>query len=284
MTDIVSSVTSGVWTTLSTLLNIILGLIISVYLLHGKELFAAQGKKVLYGLLSVGYANLILRNVRDIHKKFGGFITGKLVESLIIGAFAFIIFTILEMPFVVLVSAIIGITNIIPFFGPIIGAIIAAPLILVGEGGGPMQCLIFLIIMFIIQQIDGNWLGPKILGDSTGLSSFWVIFAIVVGQRMFGFIGLLVGVPIFAFMYAIFKARVTRALYRKEMPLDSNFYRNVSHFETQIGNFVFFDETEKQKKVKKEKKNRKGFKNLFKKKVKEEVAETQPEAVNETEE
>jgi len=205
--------------------------------------------------MSVGNTNLIIDNLRDMHKKFGGFLTGKIIESLIIGALCFIIFTIMDMPYITLISVIIGITNIIPFFGPIIGAIPCALLIVVED---PIKCLYFIIIILIIQQVDGNLIGPKILGDNTGLTSFWVIFAIVVGQRMFGFVGLVIGVPVFAFIYAVVKARITRKLWQKELPADSNYYRNVSHIDKESGEFVFFNETEKPK-VKKEKKKRRWF-------------------------
>jgi predicted PurR-regulated permease PerM len=250
--EMAGPLTSGIWTAIGSLINILLGLIICVYLLHGKELFAAQGKKSLYAIFSVGGANLIINNLREMHKKFGGFLTGKIIESLVIGALCFIIFTIMDMPYITLISVIIGVTNIIPFFGPIIGAIPCSLLIVVED---PIKCLYFIIIILIIQQVDGNLIGPKILGDNTGLSSFWVIFAIVVGQRMFGFIGLVVGVPVFAFIYAVVKARITGKLEKKSLPADSNYYRNVSHIEKETGEFVFFDESAKPK-VKKEKKRR----------------------------
>ncbi|MCL2077950.1 MAG: AI-2E family transporter [Oscillospiraceae bacterium] len=255
--EIVLSVTGGIWATLSALLNILIGLVFCIYLLHGKELFAAQGKKALYSLLSLEKANVIIRNMREIHKKFGGFITGKIIDSVIIGALCFVIMTIFRLPYVALISVIIGITNFIPFFGPIIGAIPCALLILVVD---PMQCLIFIIIVIALQQFDGNVLGPKILGDTTGLSSFWVLFAIIVGNRLFGFVGLVIGVPLFSFIYALTKGRLAAKLDKKELPADSNFYRNVSHIEDQSGEIIFFSE----EKVKKEKKSKKsGF---FKKK------------------
>ena len=257
LAEMVGLLTSGIWTALGALINILLGLIISVYLLHGKELFAAQGKKSLYAMFSFSSANMIINNLREMHKKFGGFLTGKIIESLVIGALCFVIFTIMDMPYITLISVVIGITNIIPFFGPIIGAIPCALLIIVED---PIKCLYFVIIILIIQQIDGNIIGPKILGDNTGLSSFWVIFAIVVGQRMFGFVGLVVGVPVFAFIYAVVKTRITKKLWQKELPADSNYYRNVSHIESETGEIVFFDESEKLKtKKKKEKKTWKFF-------------------------
>ncbi|MCL1824105.1 MAG: AI-2E family transporter, partial [Oscillospiraceae bacterium] len=251
MNSLVVSVGGGIWSTIGALFDIILGLFVSIYLLYGKELFAAQGKKVLYATAPVHTANVVVKSMRDIHKKFGGFITGKLIDSMIVGALFFVTLTIFNIPYPVLISVVLGITNIIPFFGPFIGAIPASLLILMVD---PMKCLYFIIIVLIIQQIDGNWLGPKIVGDSIGLSSFWVIFAIVVGQRLFGFIGLVVGIPIFSFLYALAKARVTRILEKKELPSDSDFYRKVSHLDSETGEFVLFDESEKPKKAKEKKK------------------------------
>ena len=247
MTDIAGTVTSGIWTTLGALLNIILGLVISVYLLYGKELFSAQIKKTLYSVFSVSNANLIIRNMRSIHKKFGGFITGKLIDSLIIGALCFIILTIFGIPYAVLISFIVSITNIIPYFGPIIGAVPCALLILWVD---PVKCLEFLIIILVLQQFDGNILGPYILGDNTGLSSFWIIFALILGQSLFGFVGLVIGIPIFSFIYAVTKTKITRRLVKRGFPSDSNFYRSVSHIEKETGEFVFLEESDKRRRRK----------------------------------
>jgi hypothetical protein len=118
----------------------------------------------------------------------------------------------------------------------------------------PMTCLYFIIMIIIVQQIDGNIVTPRILGDNTGLTSFWIIFALLLGQNLFGFVGLIIGVPMFAFIYAVFKARVARTLKEKGLPSDSDFYRRVSHIENETGEIVFLEEKEKPKKDKKEKK------------------------------
>lgn len=239
VSDIVSGVSSGVMTTINILLNVLIGFVMCIYLLYGKELFAAQGKKILYGMLKPKNANLILRNLRHVHKTFGGFIIGKLIDSLIIGMIFFIILTVFDMPYVVLISVILGVTNIIPFFGPFIGAIPSALLILLVD---PVKCIYLIVIVLIVQQFDGNVLGPKILGDNTGLSSFWVIFALLLGQNMFGFIGLIIGIPLFSVMYSIIKARISLRLEKKGMPVDSNTYRSLAYIDKDTGDMITLEE------------------------------------------
>lgn len=153
--------------------NLVIGLIISIYLLASKERFVSQGKKLLYAFWDTRQANVIMEDFRLIDSTFGGFISGKILDSAIIGVLCFVVVSIMKMPYPMLISVIVGVTNIIPFFGPFIGAVPCALLILMVN---PMQCLYFIIFIWILQQFDGNFLGPKILGDSTGLSGFWIIF------------------------------------------------------------------------------------------------------------
>lgn len=206
--------------------NLIIGLIISVYMMGSKELFAAQTKKILYSICSETKANSILDETRFIHKTFGGFITGKLLDSLIIGILCFIVTSFLGTPYAVLVSVIVGVTNVIPFFGPYLGAIPSAFLILLVD---PKQCLIFLIFILILQQFDGNILGPKILGDSTGLSGFWVIFSITIFGGIFGILGMFIGVPVFAVIYAGIRRKVEFSLAKKDLPESTNAYMKLRH-------------------------------------------------------
>ena len=173
--------------------------------------------------------------MRQTHKIFGGFISGKLLDSLIIGILCFIVMSIFNWPYAVLVSVIVGVTNVIPFFGPFIGAIPSAFLILLVD---PMTCLYFVIFVFILQQFDGNILGPKILGDSTGLSSFWVIFAILIGGGLFGFIGMLIGVPTFAVIYTLVRSAIEKKLKEKELPCKTEAYQDVDYVDPQDGTFV----------------------------------------------
>jgi predicted PurR-regulated permease PerM len=206
---------------LSILDDIILGGIISVYLLNSKELLIAQFKKCIYGLFSLSHANIIISDLRLANKMFSGFLSGTILDSVIVGSVCFIGTWLLNIPYSVLVSIIIGITNIIPFFGPYIGAI---PCILLILFVSPEKSLHFLIFIIILQNIDGNFVAPKILGIRTGISSFWVLISVILSGGLFGFWGLLFGVPVFAFFYALIKAKINRALSRKNLPIDTAAY------------------------------------------------------------
>lgn len=204
-----------------SLWNLIIGFIISIYILSSKELFCGQCKKVIYAFLDTKTANSFIENLRFTHKTFSGFLGGKIIDSIIIGIICFIVTSIIGTPYPVLISVIIGVTNIIPFFGPYLGAIPSAVLILLVN---PIQCLYFVIFILILQQFDGNFLGPKILGNSTGLSSFWVIFSITLFGGLFGIFGMLIGVPTFAVILAAFKATCNRMLEKKGLSTNTDLY------------------------------------------------------------
>ena len=210
----------GVW-------HFIIGFIISIYMLFSKETFSAQAKKITYSMFSEPAANRIIMEARNANRIFSGFFSGKLMDSLIIGILCFICVTILKMPFPVLVSVIVGVTNMIPFFGPFLGAIPSVILIFVED---PSKCLTFLVFILILQQFDGNILGPKILGDSTGLPGFWVIFAITLFGGMWGIPGMFFGVPIFAVIYDAIRRLTLARVKDKELPMDTNKYRGVKAF------------------------------------------------------
>ena len=209
------------WGLVVFIFKLIIGIILSVYLLFNKETHGAQAKKVAYSLFSEERANNLINNTRFAHRTFGGFISGKIVDSLIIGILCFIGTTVMQTPYALLISVIVGVTNIIPFFGPYLGAIPSGFIILMIN---PVKCLWFLIFILILQQIDGNIIGPKILGDSTGLSSFWVIFAITLFGGIFGVVGWFLGVPIFAIIYAAVKTFIDTRLERKKLPSDTLYY------------------------------------------------------------
>ena len=194
--------------------NIIIGFIISIYVLSSKDVFAGQSKKIMYAFFKNKNANNIIEAGRFINKTFMGFITGKLIDSAIIGCLCFIGTTIIGTPHALLVSVIIGVTNIIPFFGPFLGAIPCILLILIIE---PIQALYFIIFILFLQQLDGNVIGPKILGDSTGLSGFWVIFSITLFGGLYGVPGMLVGVPFCAIVYAGVRMLVHNRLENKNL-------------------------------------------------------------------
>lgn len=219
--SVVSSVSSGVYRVVTFLLNFIIGIIVAVYLLATKKLLCGQMKRIIYSVLPNKAANLVVEKCRYAHKAMSGFISGKILDSLIIGLICFIGTSILNIPYALLVSVIIGLTNIIPFFGPFIGAVPCALFILLNS---PIKCLVFVIFVLLLQQFDGNILGPKILGESTGLSSFWVITSLLLFGGLFGIVGMIVGVPIFAVVYHLI-AEATRALLKKKkMSADTKDY------------------------------------------------------------
>lgn len=206
---------------ISSIWNIALGIIISIYLLLDKERFKALSKKMILSIFSEKNANRIMVLVNRIDHIFGRFLSGKILDSLIIGMLTFIVLKIVKMPYVILVSFIVGITNIIPFFGPFIGAI---PSFFIIFFVSPVKGFWFLLIILIIQQIDGNIIGPKILGDSLGISAFWILFSLLVAGKILGFVGMIIGVPLFVFIYSIIKDIVEYRLEKKGLPRDTKEY------------------------------------------------------------
>lgn len=206
----------------SSILNIIIGIIVSIYILIDKEKFMALGKKIVYALCSEEKAKFILRLATQSNMTFSRFIGGKILDSFIIGVLTFFTLTIFKMPYVLLISVIIGVTNIIPFFGPFIGGIPAAIIILFVS---PIQALWFVIIIIVIQQIDGNIIGPKILGDSIGISAFWILFSLLVAAKFMGFVGMIIGVPLFAIFYSIIKEIIEEKLAQKGLPIETEKYK-----------------------------------------------------------
>ena len=224
---IIARVSSGVVATIGGILDCVIALIICVYILNSKELFTAQGKKLIRAVFSPEHAESIFELGRLSNNTFGGFINGKIIDSIIIGIICFICMTILNLPMAMLISVIVGVTNIIPFFGPFIGAIPSAFLLLLMN---PLACLKFIILVFVLQQVDGNIIGPKILGKATKLSSFWVMFAIIVGGGLFGFLGMILGVPVFAVMYTYIARAINRLLKKKKIDSDTLAYEDFSKY------------------------------------------------------
>lgn len=224
--EVMSQLTVGLINLVGELVNALIGIIISIYILFGKEKFACQGKKAIYAMLSPEHSNIVLHLAIKTSEIFGDFIIGKMLDSAIIGVLCFFALSIMNMPYTLLVSVIVGVTNVIPFFGPYIGAIPSAILIILSD---PIKGIYFIIFILILQQFDGNILGPKILGNSTGLSAFWVIVAILLGGGLFGFIGMLLGVPTFAVIYYIVELLLNNWLERKKLPTDSKYYDTMSY-------------------------------------------------------
>lgn len=235
LSRILSGLSSGLFTLVIALKNILIGVIVMVYLLNMKEILITQSKMVIYSAFPLKAANKIIEEFRFVHRVFGGFIIGKLLDSLIIGIMCFVLLNWMKMPYVLLVSVIVGVTNIIPFFGPFIGAIPSAFLILLVS---PVKCLYFIGFILLLQQFDGNILGPKILGDSTGLSSFWVLFSILLFGGLFGFVGMIIGVPTFAVFYKLMTELVTYLLGRKRLSVDIDEYAGLNYIDEDKKDYI----------------------------------------------
>lgn len=197
-----SNLGSGISVVFNVILNTVIGFIISIYLLNSRKLFARQSKMALYAIFKPKTADRIYDEVIFADKMFSGYFRGKVLDSTIVGMICFIALKIMSIQEAMLISLIVGVTNIIPFFGPFFGAIPSALLIFVTD---PKKCLYFCIFILILQQFDGNILGPKCMGNSINLSAFWVLFAIIFFGGLFGFIGMFLGVPLFAVIYDILK-------------------------------------------------------------------------------
>lgn len=247
LNTIIGSLSSGMFSFFNWVKNILIGLIVMVYLLNMKDSLVTIAKKIVYGTAPLVWANRIIEEVRYIHKVFGGFIIGKLVDSLIIGILCFLCMSLMKMPYVLLISVIVGVTNVIPFFGPFIGAIPSAVLVLLVN---PIQCIYFLIFILLLQQFDGNILGPKILGESTGISSFWVLFSILLFGGLFGFVGMIIGVPTFAVIYRLLSDGVKASLRKKNLPEDTAAYEGVAYIDESSRQLYRLQETQEMEKKK----------------------------------
>lgn len=239
MQSMLKNISAGVFDILIFLKNFLIGAIVSLYLLADKESFVAKGKMAAYALFPTKQANFIIHAMRFTGRTFIGFISGKILDSAIIGVLCYIGTTLMDMPYALLVSVIVGVTNVIPFFGPYLGAIPCIFLILLVD---PLKSLYFAIFILALQQFDGNILGPKILGDSTGLSSFMVIVAILIGGGVFGVPGMIIGVPVFAVFYAAFQKLIRLSLIHKKVPADEKDYINIDCLDTQTKERVLMTE------------------------------------------
>ncbi len=238
----IGEITSGVYSVLKTLLNFIIGIIVMVYVMSIHETLKGQSKKIIYAVFPAKKANHIIDVFRKSNEVFGGFIIGKIIDSAIIGVICYIGCLVLRMPSALLVSVIIGVTNIIPFFGPFIGAI---PSILIVLIQSPMHGLYLAIFILVLQQIDGNIIGPKILGDTTGLSSFWVLFAIMIAGSLFGIVGMIVGVPLFAVIYYLCQQAVKYRMARKGLSNNTEDYIDVVAIDANSKTMIYAKEEEK---------------------------------------
>ena len=226
--SLVTSVSAGVYSVALALYNLVIGIIVSVYLLADLEKFKAACKRLLYTVFSVRAADRIQKFIDFFDRTFMGFMSGKLLDSAIIGIVCYIGCAVMQMPYALLVSILVGLTNIIPFFGPLIGLIPSAIIILMVD---PLKSLIFVVFILILQQIDGNILGPKILGNSVGIDGFWVMFSIIIGGGLFGFWGMLLGVPVFVVIYTGINSVIVRKLQRSDLPTEVKDYETLDYID-----------------------------------------------------
>lgn len=276
MDKIVINISTGVVGGLKFLYNFLLGIVASIYVMANKEYLASRCKKVIYAFFNVKNANLFLDGMDVVNRVFSQFINGKILDSLIIGVMLFIITTIIDMPYAILISVIVGVTNIIPFFGPIIGAIPCVFIVLIAD---PFMGLLLAIIILLLQQFDGNILGPKILGDVTGLSSFWVLAAVIVGGGIFGFSGMLLGVPVFACCYMYINRTCTNKLNEKKLISISSEFERIKRFNPETGEPIYKTEEELDIRFKKKTPEEKALQKHRKKKKKKDTENQQDDIV-----
>lgn len=219
--EYIGHITSGVLAVLKVILNFFVGVVVVVYVMSIQATLTGQCKKIIYAIFPAKKGNIIIETVRKSHEIFGGFVTGKIIDSAIIGVIAYIGCMILQIPSALLVAFIIGVTNVIPFFGPFIGAVPTILLVLIQS---PIHALYLGIFILVLQQVDGNIIGPKILGDSTGLSAFWILTSITIAGGLFGFFGMLLGVPVFAVIYYIIQQIVKYRMEKIHLSSDTEEY------------------------------------------------------------
>ena len=241
---IVKTLSSGVVVGIKAVMNFLIGLIVMIYLLMSKDVLLAQCKKVIYCLFSKKTGNKIMEGCSYANVVFGGFINGKILDSCIIGIICFIFTSAVHMRYAVLISVVVGVTNIIPFFGPFIGAVPGALLALMDD---PIMFVVFIIWIIVLQQFDGNILGPLILGDATGISGIWVLLAILVGGDLFGVAGMILGVPVFACLYAFFAVQLRDKLRAKDLSSATGDYIRLKKFDEETGEPIYQERHDERK-------------------------------------
>lgn len=247
---------NGIMGFLNVLYNLFIGIIVAIYILAGKETFSAQAKKLVYGIFKKEHADIIIEYVKMSNGMFSGFIVGKIVDSTIVGILCFCAMTVMGLPYALLISVIIGVTNVIPVFGPYLGLIPSAFLILIVS---PMQALYFVILIAVLQQLDGNIIGPAILGESTGLSAFWVLFSILLFGGLWGIAGMIIGVPLFAVIYRIIADFINWRLTGKQLSTVTDNYMHLKHIDIRGDEayYIGYTENEMRRKPKSEEKGKK---------------------------
>ena len=231
----IKNLSSGVLNALGVVVNIIIGLMVMMYLLNMKTTLASQAKKIVYAVAGVKIGNEIVTEARYIKNMFEKFIVGKIIDSIIIGIINYVFMAIIHMPYALLISVVVGVTNVIPFFGPFIGAIPSIILLLLIS---PVMALQFAVWILILQQVDGNIIGPKILGQTTGLPSFWVLFSILLFGGLFGIVGMIIAVPTWAIIYRTISRVSEHFLRKKGLEPDSGSYVNLDYIDEESKKYI----------------------------------------------
>ena len=239
-----AQITSGVFSVVKTVLNFLIGIIVVVYVMSIQETLLGQSKKIIYAFFPAKKGNIIIETVRKSNEIFGGFIIGKIIDSAIIGVIAYIACMIMQIPSAFLVAFIIGVTNIIPFFGPFIGAVPSVLLVLIQS---PIHSIYLTIFVLILQQVDGNIIGPKILGDKTGLASFWVLTSILIAGGLFGFFGMVLGVPVFAVIYYIWQQVIIYRMKKRNLSADTKDYIELVYVDEKTNELMYTESVKKTK-------------------------------------
>ena len=232
---VLGNVVQGVVVAVQAVKNLVLGFIIAAYLLAGKNMHMAVAKKLLYAVLGASRGNEAMLRLRYIHQIFGGFIRGQIIDALFVGIICFLGTSLLRIPYAALISVVVGVTNVIPFFGPFLGAIPSGILILLTD---PIKCIYFAIFILALQQFDGNIMVPRILGNATGISAFGVLFAIIFFGGLFGFVGMIIGVPLYAVISSIVSEIINGKLRKKELSLDTNDYVHLDYVDPEKHEYV----------------------------------------------
>ena len=231
----IKNLSSGVINALGVVVNIIIGLMVMMYLLNMKTTLATQAKKIVYAVAGVKIGNEIVTEARYIKNMFEKFIVGKIIDSIIIGIINYVFMAIIHMPYALLISVVVGVTNVIPFFGPFIGAIPSIILLLLIS---PVTALQFAVWILVLQQVDGNIIGPKILGQTTGLPSFWVLFSILLFGGLFGIVGMIIAVPTWAIIYRTISRLSEHFLKKKGLEPDSKHYMDLDHIDEETKKYI----------------------------------------------
>ena len=231
----IKNLSSGVLNALGVIVNIIIGMMVMMYLLNMKTTLASQAKKIVYAIAGVKIGNEIVTEARYIKDMFEKFIVGKIIDSIIIGIINYIFMAVIHMPYALLISVVVGVTNVIPFFGPFIGAIPSIVLLLLIS---PLTALQFAIWILVLQQVDGNIIGPKILGQTTGLPSFWVLFSILLFGGLFGIVGMIIAVPTWAIIYRTISRVSEYFLRKKGLEPDSKHYMDLDYIDEETKKYI----------------------------------------------